>query len=406
VNAERLQRRVPLIAPDAPALRSAAPSGGAVPEAVPLVRGRGAFCSPPRPPEIDLFLDSNEGPQPPEGWPADCRAALLQAVESCLLRSYPDAGAFQARWADRLGVAPERLLVTAGGDEATDRVCRAFLCPGREILLPVPTFEMLGHYAALTGAKTVELPWAPGEPYPIERVLERVTARTAVIAVVSPNNPTGAIATAEDLRRLAAAAPHAVILVDQAYVEFAGPECDLLPVAMEIPGVVVLRTLSKAWGLAGLRIGCAIGAPEIIGRLRTAGCVFPVAAPSMAIAEAFLGLSAAAGAQTWGAGYLSRVAHERRRLQRMISAFSGAEAWPSHANFVLARFSGDPDAMSLHAALWRSGISVRRMLPVWRAWSLDNCLRITCPGDLRQFDRLSGELLGVLSRSASVQRGA
>src|SRR5207247_4822990 len=125
---------------------------------------------------------------------------------------------------------------------------------------------------------------------PLAPFLTRPAEQPALIAVVSPNNPTGAAATAADIRCLAEAAPNAVVLLDHVYVEYADE--DLTPAVIDLPNVVVLRTLSKAWGLAGCRIGYAIGSPEIVASLRIAGAPYPVAAPSVALA---LGRLEAAG---------------------------------------------------------------------------------------------------------------
>src|SRR5206468_1126628 len=125
------------------------------------------------------------------------------------------------------------------------------------------------------------VPWRCGE-FPLAAFLTRLAEQPAVIAVVSPNNPTGAAATAADIRCLAEAAPNAVVLLDHVYVEYADE--DLTPAVIDLPNVVVLRTLSKAWGLAGCRIGYAIGSPYVIAVLRAAGGPYTVAAPSVALA--------------------------------------------------------------------------------------------------------------------------
>jgi histidinol-phosphate aminotransferase len=362
---------------------SAAHAAG--PQPVEGVRQIRAFTPPARPEHIDLFLDSNEGPPPPS---RDDMLRWLEGFEPALLRAYPDPSSLQRLWARHFHIEPERVLITAGGDEAIDRACRAFLGPGREIILPVPTFEMLGHYPRLVGAETLQLPWPPGEPYPLDAVLSRLSPRTAVIAVVSPNNPTGAIATAADLSRLSAAAPDALLLIDQAYTEFA--DVDLTPEALDLPNAIIIRTLSKAWGLAGLRIGCALGPPDILSRLRAAGGPFTTPSPSLALAAAALEHRAQSDSS---ARYIDRVRSERAVLAALINELGG-EAWPSQGNFVLARFS---DAGHICAALAADGIAVRPMAPRWQAWDLEGCIRITCPGDAIAFERLTGSLRRALT---------
>ncbi|MEO6461960.1 MAG: aminotransferase class I/II-fold pyridoxal phosphate-dependent enzyme, partial [Candidatus Eisenbacteria bacterium] len=137
---------------------------------------------------VDLRLDGNEGP----AGPTALRDALA-TLDLETVRRYPDASALEALLAARQGVDPSCLLVTAGADEALDRACRAFLGPDRSLVLPVPTFEMIERYAALARARVLEVAW-PAGAFPTEAVLERIATDTALVAVVSPNNPSGAVA--------------------------------------------------------------------------------------------------------------------------------------------------------------------------------------------------------------------
>jgi histidinol-phosphate aminotransferase len=405
MESSRLSRRVPLIGVGRAAPASASAPAGAAPELpqaggpepVASLQGLKGFQPPPRSPEIDLFLDSNEGPPVPPQLLDVLRAAIAPTIESAeapggseaeLLRRYPTAARVQALWAAKLGIAADRVLVTAGGDEATDRICRAFLGPGRELVLPVPTFEMLGHYPRLAAASTREIPWPPGTPYPLQAVLSAVTQRTSVIALVSPNNPTGAAATTEDLVQLSKAAPRALLLIDQAYTEFA--DVDLTPVALELPSAVVIRTLSKARGLAGIRVGCAAGPAWIIDRLRATGGPFTVPALSLLMAGAAL------ERPRLSEHYIAHVRIERGLLVELLRE-CGVESWPSQGNFVLARFAGAAEAERVRASLADEGIAVRIMAPRWQAWDLTGCLRITCPGDMLLFERLAAALLRALA---------
>jgi len=317
-----------------------------------------------------LKLDSNEGALPP--------ATLLEALAGLdpeALRRYPDTSALEATLADRVGVAPERVLVTAGADDGIDRVCRAYLGAGRTMLLSEPTFEMFDHFARLSGATALaRVPWRCGE-FPLAAFLDRLSEQPAVIAVVSPNNPTGAAATAADVRRLAEAAPAALVLLDHVYVEYADE--DLTPTVLDLPNVVVLRTLSKAWGLAGCRIGYAIGSREVIATLRIAGAPYPVAAPSVALALRQLVLGDAA-LQT----HVARVREERSALRARLAGF-GIDAPPSQANFILAECG--VRAPFLKAALAALGVVVRDFP---KRPGLTTALRVTLPGNGAAFERL------------------
>lgn len=321
---------------------------------------------------VDLFLDGNEGATPDD----DLFEALrISGVET--VRRYPDATALEAKLAARFGVDPTQVIVTAGGDETIDRACRALLCDGRELILPEPTFEMIARYAALAQGTLVSVEWRGG-PFPVEAVLARVGPSTALIAIVTPNNPTGAVATLDDVRRVAMAAPHALVLLDHAYVEFS--DADFTQAALEWPNVLVVRTVSKAWGLAGLRIGCGVGHPELIRQLRACGGPYPVSGPSLVLAAAAL-----ESGERAVAAFVSTIREERTRLETLMSDL-GADPEPSHANFVFGRFK---DALWIRDGLAGLGIAVRAFpgRP-----SLDGCVRITCPGDEAAFRRLTHAL--------------
>lgn len=350
----------------------------------PALRGLEAYRIPRAERPVDLRLDGNEGAAPP-----DSLLDALRAAAPDVLRRYPDATALERALAARHGVAPERVLVTAGADEALDRACRALLSPGDAIVLPVPTFEMLPHYARLAGARAIEVPW-PSGPYPLDAVLRAASGdapEAKAIALVSPNNPTGAAATASDIDRLASNAPAgAALLVDAAYAEFADE--DLTASALAHGNAIVFRTLSKAWGLAGLRVGYAIAEPEVISWLRAAGGPYSVAGPALALALARLENGAPDVAR-----FVAAVRAERASLAATLREL-GAEPIPSQANFVLARFE---NAAFARDALLGLGIAVRGFPG---REPLRDALRITCPGSASVLARLEAALRAALAPEA------
>ena len=330
-----------------------------------------------------LKLDSNEGPLPP--------AALLGALATLdpeALRRYPDTSKLEATLADRVGVTPARVIVTAGADDAIDRVCRAYLSAGRAMLLAEPTFEMFDHFAKLAGGTLSRVPWEGrcGE-FPLAGFLARLETQPAVIAVVSPNNPTGATASRADIRCLAQAAPAALVLLDHAYVEYADE--DLTAAVRDLPNVVVVRTLSKAWGLAGCRIGYAIGGPEVVATMRAAGAPYAVAAPSVALA-----LRQLAGGAAAVRDHVARVREERLALSGRLTAL-GLEPLPSQANFVLSECG--VRAPFLTAALAALGVIVRSFP---ERPGLTSAVRITLPGNAAEFARLVAALETALAPEA------
>src|SRR6266576_3076510 len=212
-----------------------------------------------------LRLNSNEGPRAPQELLAE-----LAALDPEVLRRYPDATAVETALAARAGVSAERVVVTAGADEALDRIFRSYSGPDRPVLLPEPTFDMLERFAALAGAPVVRVPWLT-DAFPLAEILARLDNRTAIVVIVSPNNPTGGVASGVDVRRIAAAAPQSLVLIDQAYIEYADEGIDRG--VLDLANVVVVRTMSKAWGRAGLETSLRItlpGDPADFERLTTA----------------------------------------------------------------------------------------------------------------------------------------
>lgn len=210
------------------------------------------------PANIDLFLDANEGPSldltPPPPSPD-------------LLRHYPDSAPLERAIASHYNIDPARVIVTAGGDDAITRICQTFIEPGRSILLHDPTFVMIARSAALAGADLIRIPWIDG-PFPIQTFLNAITDNTSLIALVSPNNPTGLAIDPDARSRVINAARdrNIPILFDAAYAEF--EDADPTPDLITQPHLTIVRTFSKAFSLAGLRVGCAIAPASIAPRLR------------------------------------------------------------------------------------------------------------------------------------------
>lgn len=339
-----------------------------------------AYSVPRAPTPIDLRLDGNEGMPPPPEFLRD-----LAASDPEMLRRYPDPKPAEKFLADRLGISADEILVTAGADDALDRACRASLDPGRTFILPEPSFEMLSRYPAILGAEIKSIAWPQG-PYPLADVLAAITPRTGAIAIVSPNNPTGACATTEDLQAIAEAAPHALIIVDHAYIEYGGE--DLTGLALQRPNIVVTRTLSKAYGLAGLRFGYAIANAKVIGWLRAAGSPYSVSSPSLSIACARLLRS-----DEDVRDHILQIHKERDRLVSLLADL-GTEPLPSQANFVMTRCE---DALWLRDGMAGLGIGVRAFPD---RDNLADAVRITCPGNDEDFERLCHSLSTTLRPQA------
>lgn len=329
-----------------------------------------AYQRAPLPPGVSLRLDANEGP------PAamDIVLGALEEGGVELFRRYPDTRPLEASLATVFSLDPARVFVSAGADDVIDRCCRAYLTPGSSLLIAEPGFEMFDHYAALSGARVNKVTWSP-DCYPSDDMLARIDESTRVIAVVTPNNPTGEVATLNALRQLSVAAPHALVILDHAYADFA--DVDLTPDALQMPNVVVVRTFSKAWGLAGCRVGYALGPAPITRALRAAGGPFPVSAPSLAVAAALL-----AKGQDARDAFVRRIREERRLLHDQLAS-SGGRPRKSEGNFVFAEL-GDR-SLDVHKRLVEQGVLVRLVASA----GLPLGLRISLPGDAEGFAELT-----------------
>ena len=213
----------------------------------------------------------------------------------------------------------------------------------------------------------------------------QVTTRTAMISIVSPNNPTGAVAQAQDLATISAAAPHALLLVDLAYEEFA--QDPLTAAAISLPNAIIIRTFSKAFGLAGMRIGYAIVPESAASAMRATGSPYSVSSMSIAAAQQAMACPA-----SWLSETLSRVRYEREQLRKLLLEL-GATPGESQGNFLLAEFR---DCQWVWRALAGLGIAVRR----FSAPNLQRSLRITCPGQEIAFTRLIAGLNAALRPQA------
>ncbi len=313
---------------------------------------------------IDLSM--NEGEPPPR----EC-FDVLERIGPGILRKYADPAPLEAAYADYLGVDPANVLATTGGDDAIDRVFRAFLAPEQEMVFPTPTFEMIPACARMARGSLVPIEYEWGT-LPHDDILAEVSERTGVVAVLTPDNPTGrAFSTASLLRLAGALPPEVVLLVDSAYAEFADE--DHTAALLELPNVVMIRTMSKSWGLAGLRVGFAVGQKARIDVLRGFGGPYALTGPSVAIAVERL--RSGVGEMR---GFVKHVRERRDWLAEVILG-AGGTPQPSQTNFV---FSSFPDARWIHRGMAAQGVLVR-YFP-----HLPEYVRITVPRDDAEFRRV------------------
>jgi len=251
---------------------------------------------------------------------------VLGNISTGALTRYPERGPVEALVAARLGRKAEEVALTNGVDEAIHVLFEAFLEEGDEVLLPVPTYTMYEIYAASTEARTVTVLAADDLAFPFERLMAEITPRTKVIAIANPNSPSGTSATRDQLLAIACRAPQAVMLVDEAYYHFHGET--VMDLVGTIPNLFVARTFSKAYGLAGLRLGLLSGPEELMRWVRRV--LSPYSVNSLALAC----LPAAMEDTEYLDWYVAEVLAARAEFEAAIDEV-GLRRWPSRANFVL-----------------------------------------------------------------------
>jgi histidinol-phosphate aminotransferase len=251
---------------------------------------------------------------------------VLAQISSGALTRYPEREPVERIVAEQLGLAPQQVVLTNGVDEAIHVLFETFLESGDELLLPVPTYTMYEVYASATDARVVTVQAGDDLKFPFDGLIAAITPRTKIIAIANPNSPSGSICTREQIIDLARRAPQSVILVDEAYFHFHGET--VLDLIDTIPNLVVARTFSKAYGLAGLRLGLLAGPVELMRWVRRV--LSPYSVNSLALACLPPALDDAAYIE-W---YVDEVLAARAEFESALDA-AGVRRWPSSANFVL-----------------------------------------------------------------------
>ena len=251
---------------------------------------------------------------------------VLAAISAGSLTRYPEREPVEAVVANHLDLALDQVALTNGVDEAIHVLFEAFLEAGDELLLPVPTYTMYEVYASATDARAVTVQAGDDLRFPFERLLAAITPQTKIIAIANPNSPSGSVATRAQLLQIARSAPHAVVLVDEAYFHFYGET--VIDLIGAVPNLVVARTFSKAYGLAGLRLGLLAGSVDIMRWVRRV--LSPYSVNSLALACLPPALSDTAYLE-W---YVSEVLAARSEFEAALDA-ADVRRWPSRANFIL-----------------------------------------------------------------------
>lgn len=291
-----------------------------------------------------LRLDFNENTFGPS--PRVMERLLTQTSEG--LTKYPEREPVERIVAAHFRLKPEEVLLTNGVDEAIHLMCAAFLEAEDEALIATPTFFMYDVSIQMMTSHLRKVQSDATLGFPFERFMAAITERTKLIIVASPNNPTGAVVSRDHLLAIAAAAPQAVLMVDEAYYHFDG--ASVMNDLGTLPNVIVARTFSKAYGLASLRIGMLAGNAELLKYVRK------VSSPYNVNGVALDCLSAALEDETYLAWYVEQVRVGRERMMGGLAEL-GVPYFPSHANFVLMNIG--PKHKELVQAMRARGILLR-----------------------------------------------
>lgn len=280
-----------------------------------------------------LRLDLSEAITDP---PPEVRSAIEELLGSTRFSSYPDETSLYPPLAEYVGVSPSQLLVTNGSDQAIQIVLRAFLDPGRTIRIMDPSFPVYAYVARTLGVHVHCVPLAEDLSFDLRSYRREVTGDTRLLVLVNPNNPTGTAISLDDIRAILSEFSDIPVIVDEAYFEYSGVSAlGLLPKA---PNLIVLRSFSKAFGLAGLRLGYLVAAPKLIENLSKLRLPFDINAFAIAAAKAHLSNLSSMRA------YVREVLAVSKPLLEAFLNRKGITYYPSAANFLLVKLK-DRDAV-------------------------------------------------------------
>ena len=313
--------------------------------------------------EAEVMLNANESPWLPPAASSDTKERPLNRYPD------PQPERLLERLAELYGVNNKQILVGRGSDEAIDLLVRAFCRPGIDaIALSPPTFGMYAVCAAVQGAACIEIPLDARFAVDVSALCERLPESVKIVFLCTPNNPTGGSTSLVDIERIAyAMRGRALVIVDEAYVEYSEfPSSARLLESHENLGV--LRTLSKAWALAGARIGCLLAGADIISLLRKIMPPYPLPTPSVTAALAALTADGLALTNQ----RIALIVAERERMAAALARLPGViDVLPSTANFLCVRFE---KAGIVYRKLVAGGVIVR---DVGRYPGLSDCLRFS-----------------------------
>ncbi len=320
-----------------------------------------------------LRLDFNENT-------VGCSPKVIEFLKRYLtadaLTIYPEYLEAMRELAAFFAVAPGELLLSNGTDEAIQVLINTFVDDGQDVLLLKPSYAMYRFYAELAGASVREIAYTPEDlAFPVDDFLAAIRPGTRAILIANPNNPTGTGIGVDGVKRILDAAPHAAVLIDEAYYEFCGVTA--LPLLRQYPNLFVSRTFSKVYGMAAMRCGC------LFSRVGNVRWMHKAQSPYSVNMLAALAARAAVQDREYVANYVAEVLVAREMVNEGFRRL-GIPFYASQANFVLFR-AGDR-AISIRDALRERGVLVRD-----RSYEIPGCVRVTI-GNRAQIERFLSEL--------------
>ncbi|MBA3316718.1 MAG: histidinol-phosphate transaminase [Gemmatimonadales bacterium] len=318
-----------------------------------------------RSPATGRKLNQNECPH---DLPADLKQAVLERAAAAPWQRYPEFVPRQLaeRLAAHYGWVPEGIVVGNGSNELIQATLSVVLGEGESVVAPSPTFSLYRLLTGVLGGRYVAAPLTPAFEFDVDRIVETaVRERARVVVLNSPNNPTGSALPEGAVERIVSETG-ALVLCDEAYQDFGGPTA--IPLLRATSRVVVLRTFSKAMGMAGLRFGLALAHPEVAGELAKGKLPYNVNVVTLAAAGIALDHAAVFAART------RAVVETRERFLPRLARLPGIDVIPTWANFVLIRCHARPASDVFRRLYEDHGILVR---DVSHNGELSQCLRIT-----------------------------
>jgi histidinol-phosphate aminotransferase len=311
-----------------------------------------------------IKMDANENPY---NIPENIKDVIAKEIYNHHFNRYPDPSAFELRQAlsSQLNVDTNKLVIGNGSDELISYIISAFGGNKTGVIFPTPTFSIYGIFADVWGTKSIGVPLSKDFELKQDEIISKMDSVDKSIVFIShPNNPTGNCFSNQGIMDIIEHESKSIIVLDEAYYEFSGNT--FLPLLDKYENLVILRTFSKAYGLAGLRVGYMIANESITKQIMKVKMVYNINSLSQKIALILL------NHKDQMSGYINQILRERDRLINGIDKIDGIKQFHSDANFILFRTNTNAD--ELFSAFLENGILIRNLN---EKGLLENCLRVT-----------------------------